>query len=131
MISRDRTTQGCAPPVTADPLGEALARVLEPLIKNAVLAAFEAFDAGEQVRPEYVDRAAMAALLGVCTATVANLERKGLPRVQVGDSVRYRPADVYTWAEQQTAGHAPTHSDAPVDGSASTPALRLARRSGR
>jgi hypothetical protein len=131
MRERDRAAPGTAPAATVDPLGEALGRVLEPLIKRAVAEAFEALETREQFRPEYVDRSAMAELMGVCTATVANLERRGLPRVQVGDSVRYRPADVFTWVEQRTTDQAEASSGAVADGSAKPPTLRLARRGGR
>lgn len=85
----------------------ALAEALSTIVREAVFDAFVELMDG---RPEksspaggLVDRATIAERLGVCTATVANLERKGLPRVQVGDSVRYDPADVLSWLKARTA----------------------------
>lgn len=81
----------------ATALGEALATI----VREAVFDAFAELMDGELARPTatkgLVDRAAIAEQLGVCTATIANLERRGLPRVMVGDSVRYDSADVLSW----------------------------------
>lgn len=45
--------------------------------------------------PEYLTRQRLAGALDVSLATVDKLTREGLPHVTVGDSKRYRLADVH------------------------------------
>lgn len=97
-------TTPVASPAPQDPLAAALAAVLKPIVLDALTAAFEQIEERQQARPEYVNRSTLAELLGVCSATVGNLEAKGLPRVRVGDSVRYRPADVFRWLDERSRG---------------------------
>ena len=54
--------------------------------------------------PKYVDRATIAQVLGLCTATIANLEKQGLPHVRFGDSVRYSIDAVEEWAVKRSRG---------------------------
>lgn len=48
-------------------------------------------------------RAELAEQLACCDRTIMRLEREGLPRVQLGDSPRYRLEHVLSWLEQRSA----------------------------
>jgi len=91
----------------ADPLGEALARVLGPMlelmIKRAVIDALAEYGAGERARPEYVDCATMAELVYCSQAQIHRLCHEGLPFVRLGEVKRFRPAAVCEWLEARTA----------------------------
>lgn len=96
-----------APTPAARAATAALAEALSTIIREAVFDAFAELMDGEPAKAPpiggLVDRATIAERLDVCTATIGNLERKGLPRVMVGDSVRYDPAEVLAWLKARTA----------------------------
>lgn len=142
MTGRDRAAQGNAP-ATLDLLGEALGamlgpliNVLEPFIKRAMAEVLAEYAAAERAQPELVDCATMAQLVDCSQAQIHRLCNDGLPFVRLGEVKRFKPSAVYAFLETRTAqrvhGQIETGArTAAPDGGARTPALRLARRSGR
>jgi hypothetical protein len=112
--------------------------MLEPCIRRAMAEVLAEHVSGERVQPELVDCATMAQLVDCSQAQIHRLCNDGLPFVRLGEVKRFKPSAVYSFLEARTARRAhgqfetrACNDETPVDGSARTPALRLARRSGR
>lgn len=73
---------------------------LERMIESAVSRALEA----QAPKPDYLDRNGVAQELGISVATVARLMKLGMPHLRVGDSPRFRLADVQRWLEERAKG---------------------------
>ena len=90
-----------------DPIGEALARVLapmlEPMIKRAMLETLAEIQAAEPPARLLHDAREVGAALDVSRATVYRLVDEGLPYVLVGDTRKFVLDDVMAWLKARTA----------------------------
>jgi hypothetical protein len=69
---------------------------LAELVREQIDAAL-AEHSRRTVEPDLVDGATMARRVGVSRATLHRLRVGGMPAIRVGDTHRYRPADVLAW----------------------------------
>jgi len=137
MTGRDRTTQDSAPPATVDPLGEALgealARVLRPLIRHEMIEAIAEIEAARQPQATLKTVDQTCAALQTSRATLHKLRQQGLPTIMLLDSPRFDIEACVEWIRQRSPAQQinSDRCDASVNERASTPPLRLARRGGR
>ena len=78
-------------------IADIIRREIAPLVEL-----LEALAAPE--RPELMTGAQLSESLQVSVRTIDRLRVEGLPTIVVGDSPRYRLADVLTWLETREAG---------------------------
>jgi excisionase family DNA binding protein len=95
---------------SAEASGEALVKVLSAIVRSALAPEIDRlFDllAAEPKVPDYRDRHAEAQRLDISLSTLDRLCRDGLPFLHVGDSRRFRAADVDAWLDQRSKGATP------------------------
>jgi hypothetical protein len=85
---------------TQDPLAAALATVLAPIVRAAVADAIAEM-APTEPRPELLTVEDICRELQVSRATLHKLRGEGLPTLTVGDSPRFRIAEVLAWLREK------------------------------
>jgi hypothetical protein len=73
---------------------------LEDRLEAAVARAM----AAQAPKSDYLSRSGLARELDVSVATIARMMVQGCPYVRVGDSPRFRIADVQSWLEERGKG---------------------------
>ena len=74
----------------SDPLAEAIAQVLRPIVREAVADALAELDASETLASALLTRTELAEALGCSLPMVDKLRRQGMPcEVRLGDSPRW------------------------------------------
>lgn len=77
---------------------------LRALVNDAVTAALAEHERPTADRgPLLVSGGELARLLGISRTSVHRLRLEGCPTVKLGDTYRYRPADVLAWLETRSA----------------------------
>lgn len=84
-------------PASPDPLSEVLKSVMRSVLREELAELREALTEPQQ--SEYRDRQQEAQRLGISIATLDRLCRDGLPFVYVGESRRFRAAEVDAWLD--------------------------------
>jgi excisionase family DNA binding protein len=95
------------PSLPADPLGEALARVLgpmlEPMIKRVMIETLAEVQAAEPPGRRLHDAREVGVAIDASRATVYRLVEEGLPYVLVGDTRKFDLDEVLAWLKARTA----------------------------
>lgn len=92
-------------PASPDPLSEVLKAVMRSVLREELAELREALT--ESPKSEYRDRQQEAQRLGISIATLDRLCREGLPFVYVGDSRRFRAAEVDAWLDTRRMAEVP------------------------
>lgn len=84
-----------------DPVVAALAGLLFPVVREAVIVAFAEHAESQPLAPSLLTNDQLAQALQISRSSLYRLVDAGMPRLMVLDSPRYRLPDVLAWLDSQ------------------------------